>query len=295
MSSRSRKHTRRGACTDEVPPQRSADEGFLSPHPAFGRTDGVICPSTRPGGPGSVIAEVIGVGMMLPNELIWVMDKMGLEWPDIDEDEVRKAAVLVRGYRDDMETLVQTADRRINGDLAAAMRGQTGAAHVAGWNRSRSENVQQLLDLLGPAAVGIDVAADIVLALKIKVIADVTVTLIQLVPLLTAGPFGAGGAALLILARKKLFSMAMEATLEKVVDEVLPLALDPLAEKVPGLVMALLDAPVVEDTIGDADEFYADLTALEEAAEEMDAHAADVEDLTDRLLADLANLQISGD
>lgn len=235
------------------------------------------------------------MGMMLPNELIWVMDKMGLEWPDIDEDEVRKAAVLVRGYRDDMETLVQTADRRINGELAAVMRGQTGAAHVAGWNRNRSENVQQLLDLLGPASTGIDVAADIVLALKVKVIADVTLTLIQLVPLLAAGPFGAGGAALLILARKKLFSMAMEATLEKVIDEVLPLALEPLAEKVPGLVMAMLDAPIVEDNVGDVDEFYADLTALEEAATEMDAHAADVEDLTDRLLADLANLQISGD
>ncbi|MBO0981429.1 hypothetical protein IPV10_12780 [Microbacterium sp. SD291] len=233
--------------------------------------------------------------MMLPNELIWVMDKMGLEWPDIDEDEVRKAAVYVRGYRDDMETLVQTADRRINGDLAVAMRGQAGAAHVAGWNRNRSENVQQLLDVLGPASTGIDIAADIVFALKVKVIADVTLTLMQLIPLLAAGPFGAGGAALLILARKKLFSMAMEATLEKVIDEVLPLALEPLAEQVPGLVMALLDAPVVEDNIGDADEFYADLTALEEAAAEMDANAADVEELTDRLLADLANLQISGD
>lgn len=235
------------------------------------------------------------MGMMLPNELIWIMDKMGLEWPDIDEDEVRKAAVLVRGYRDDMETLVQTADRRINGEIAAAMRGQTGAAHVTAWNRNRSENVQQLLDVLGPAAVGIDVAAEIVLALKVKVIAEVTVTLIQLVPLLAAGPFGAGGAALLILARKKLFSMLMEATLEKVIGEVLPLAVEPLVDQVPGLAMALLDSPVVEDNIGDVDEFFADLEALDQAAEDMDAHAADVEDLTDRLLADLANLQISGD
>ena len=234
------------------------------------------------------------MGMMLPNDLIWIMDKLGLEWPDIDEDEVRKAADYVRGYRGDMEILVQTADRRINGDLAAGMRGQAGDAHVAGWNRNRSENVQQLLDVLGPAATGIDIAADIVLALKIKVIVDVTATLIQLVPLLAAGPFGAGGAALLILARKKLFSMAMEATLEQVIDEVLPLALDPLAEQVPGLVMALLDAPVVEGVIGDTDEFYADLVLLDETASEMDAYAADVEDLTDRLLADIANLQISG-
>lgn len=235
------------------------------------------------------------MGMMLPDELIWVMDKLGLEWPDIDEDEVRKAAVYVRAYRDDMESLVQTADRRINGELASAMRGEAGTAHVTGWNRNRSENVQQLLDILGPAAVGIDIAADIVLALKVKVIVDVTVTLAQLIPLLAAGPFGAGGAALLIIARKKLFSMAMEITLEKVIDEVLPLAIEPLAEQVPGLVMALMDAPVVEGTVGDVDEFFADLDALDQAATDMDAHAADVEVLTDRLLADIANLQISGD
>lgn len=235
------------------------------------------------------------MGMMLPDELIWVMDKLGLEWPDIDEDEVRKAAVYVRAYRDDLELLVQTADRRINGELAAAMRGEAGTAHVTGWNRNRSENVQQLLDILGPAAVGIDIAADIVLALKMKVIIDVTVTLAQLIPLLAAGPLGAGGAAFLILARKKLFSVAMEITLEKVIDEVLPLAIEPLAEQVPGLVMALMDAPVVEGTVGDVDEFFADLDALDQAAADMDAHAADVEDLTDRLLADIANLQISGD
>ncbi|WP_272653510.1 hypothetical protein [Microbacterium sp. EF45047] len=57
----------------------------------------------------------------------------------------------------------------------------------------------------------------------------------------------------------------------------------------------MLDAPVVEGAVGDVDEFYADLMALDQAASDMDAHAADVEELTDRLLADLANLQISGD
>lgn len=234
------------------------------------------------------------MGMMLPNELIWVMDKMGLEWPDIDEDEVRKAATLVRGYQGDMEALIQLADRRINGDLAAAMTGQTASAQVDGWNRNRSENVQQLLDLLGPAAHGVDLAADIVLALKIKVIAEVTLTLAQLLPLLAAGPLGAGGAAALLLLRKKLFAMAMEATLEQVIDEVLPLAVEPLVDRVPALAMALLDAPVVEGAVGEVEEFAADLDALDQAADEMDANAADIELLTDRLLADLANLQLTG-
>ena len=34
--------------------------------------------------------------MMLPNELIWVMEKLGFEWPDIDEDELRRGSEMVR-------------------------------------------------------------------------------------------------------------------------------------------------------------------------------------------------------
>ena len=63
------------------------------------------------------------VGMMLPNELVWVMQKLGFEWPDIDEDEVSKGAVLVRNLGTDLEDVVQAVDRKMNGDVTAAMRG----------------------------------------------------------------------------------------------------------------------------------------------------------------------------
>lgn len=42
-------------------------------------------------------------------------------------------------------------------------------------------------------------------------------------------------------------------------------------------------------------EFYADLQALEQAQGEMEQHAADVETLTERLMSDLAGLNIGGD
>jgi len=35
------------------------------------------------------------MGMMLPNELIWIMEKLGFEWPDIDEDELRRGGVII--------------------------------------------------------------------------------------------------------------------------------------------------------------------------------------------------------
>ena len=234
------------------------------------------------------------MGMMLPNELIWVMEKLGFEWPDIDEDELRRGANMVRVFRDDLETKLQAMDRKVNGDLAAAMRGQAGPAYVGAWNTNRSQNLDRLLDLLGPAPTGIDIAADAVLALKIKVIVDVTTTMIALVGMLT-NPITALGAGPMLLLKKKLLNAAVDIAVEQVLNQVLPMVIDPLAQELPVVIMAALDSPIVEAVAGDPDEFYADLQALEQAQGEMDQHAADVETLTERLMSDLATLNIGGD
>lgn len=234
------------------------------------------------------------MGMMLPNELVWVMEKLGFEWPDIDEDELRRGAGMVRVFRDDLETKILVMDRKVNGELAAAMRGQAGPAYVAAWNANRSQNLQKLLDILGPAPTGIDIAADAVFALKMKVIADVTTTMIALVAMLT-NPITAVGAGPMLLVKKKLLNAAVDIAIEQVLAQVLPTVIEPLAHELPGVVMAALESPIVEAVAGDPDEFYADLQALEQAEGEMEQHAADVETLTDRLMSDLASLNIGGD
>lgn len=232
--------------------------------------------------------------MMLPNELIWVMEKLGFEWPDVDEDELRRGAGIVRVFRDELEGKLQAMDRKVNGDLAAAMRGQAGPAYVSAWNTNRSQNLDKLLDVLGPVPTGMDIAADAVFALKMKVIVDVTATLITLVAMLT-NPISAVGAGPMLLIKKKLLNAAVDIAIEQLLNQLLPMAIEPLAEELPVVIMAALDSPIVEAVAGDPDEFYADLQALEQAEGEMEQHASDVETLTDRLMADLSSLNISGD
>lgn len=234
------------------------------------------------------------MGMMLPNELIWVMEKLGFDWPDIDEDELRRGADIVRVFRGDLEDKLMAMDRKVNGDLVAAMRGQAGPAYVSAWNTNRAQNLQKLLDLLGPAPTGIDIAAGVVLGLKIKVIADITTTMITLVAMLT-NPITAAGAGPMLILKKKLLNAAVDIAVEQALNQVLPMVIEPLAEELPGVIMAALDSPVVEAVAGDPDEFYADLQALEQAEGEMEQHAADVESMTERLMTDLAGLNISGD
>ncbi|MFB7250628.1 hypothetical protein [Microbacterium sp. NPDC056234] len=234
------------------------------------------------------------MGMMLPNELIWIMEKLGFEWPDVDEDELRRAGDIIGTFTGELEGRIQAVDRQINGDIAAAMRGTAGPAFVAAWNTNRSSNLQRLLDALGPAPAGLEIAAGVVVGLKVKVIADITTTAIALVAMLT-NPLTAAGSGLMLIAKKKLLNAAVEIALEQALEQVLPMVIEPLVEELPGLVMAALDAPLVEATVGDSDEFYADLQALEQAESDLDLHATDIDELIERLGADLAGLNITGD
>lgn len=231
--------------------------------------------------------------MMLPDELIWIMEKLGFEWPDVDEDELRRGGDIIGTFRGELEGKIQAVDRKVNGDLAAAMRGQAGPAFVSAWNANRSQNLQRMLDLLEPVPAATDIAAGVILGLKIKVIADVTLTMITLVGMLT-NPITAVGAGPMMIIKKKLLNAAVDIAVEEAMNQLLPMMIEPLAGELPGIVMAALDAPLVEAVVGDADEFYADLQALEQAEDEMEMHATDIDTLIDRLMVDLSGLNLSG-
>jgi len=233
------------------------------------------------------------VGMMLPNELVWVMEKLGFEWPDIDEDEVRKGADLVRNLGTDLETVIQAVDRKMNGDLSAGMRGQTGPATLSAWNTNRSQNLQQLVDIMPPAGTAMDVGAEAILALKLKVIVDVTTTMIALVAMLT-NPISALGAGPMLLLKKKLLNAAVDIAVEQLLEQLLPMAIEPMAEKLPAVIDAILDAPMVEGAAGDSDEFYADLTALEDAQAEMKVRGDDISTLTSTFFTEFSALNFGG-
>lgn len=234
------------------------------------------------------------MGMMLPNELVWVMEKLGFDWPDVDEDEVRKGGVLVRGFGSDLEDAIQSIDRKMNGDITGAMRGQTGPATLGAWNTNRSQNLQKLVDIMPPAAIAMDIGAEAILALKMKVIVDVTTTLVSLVAMLT-NPITAMGAGPMLLIKKKLLNAAVDIAVEQLLNQLLPMAIEPMAEQIPAVIDAVLNAPMVEATAGDSDEFYADLQALEDAQSTIKQHGADIQSLTSTFFAEFSALDFGGD
>lgn len=234
------------------------------------------------------------MGMMLPNELVWVMEKLGFEWPDIDEDEVRKGSVLLRNLGNDLEDAIQAVDRKMNGDITSAIQGQTGPSTMSAWNANRSQNLQKLIDIMPPASTAMDIGAEAIFALKMKVIVDVSSTLITLVAMLT-NPITAAGAGPMLLIKKKLLNAAVDIAVEQLLNQLAPMAIEPLAEQLPAVIDAILDAPMVEGQIGDSDEFHADLAALEDAQSAMKVHGADIQTITSTFFTEFSALDFGGD
>jgi hypothetical protein len=118
--------------------------------------------------------------------------------------------------------------------------------------------------------------------------------MITLVAMLT-NPFTALGAGPMLLIKKKLLNAAVDIAVEQLLNQLAPMAIEPLAEKLPAVIDAILDAPMVEATAGDSDEFQADLAALEEAQSTLKLHGTDIQTITSTFFSEFSALDFGGD
>ncbi|MFE0460223.1 hypothetical protein ACFW1A_13350 [Kitasatospora sp. NPDC058965] len=107
----------------------------------------------------------------LPDDLVWVMGVIGLNWPEIDEDELREWADHIRTYAKG----VQEAHDDTHGvvkNLGAVYQGASYEAMVARWALASDGHFKVLIDHCGTLADALEVAADAVVVAKGAVIAE---------------------------------------------------------------------------------------------------------------------------
>ena len=236
------------------------------------------------------------MAMNLPGELVWVLDMLGYDWPPLDEDEMRRAAVIMRQFKDDIEGTVSVADTRVKTGVGAAVKGQVSTSFVDAWDTDRSTNIQKLIDALDPVAGGIDIGADAVVALKVKVIAELVITAAQIAAAAASAVFTLGASlaanAAIIALRKKALDVLTNIMVDQLAQQLLPMIIEPLQGPMMDGITAMLEAEVVEGAVGDVSEFKADLDALDTAAGDLESNAADQERLADDFVAQIGSCQI---
>lgn len=232
----------------------------------------------------------------LPGDLAWVLNMLGYDWPEIDEDEVRRGAGFTRDFRTDLEGALQQADSTINNDFGSII--QTGAAKslMNAWDENKSSNITKMYELLDPAASAMDIFAAAVEALKLKVIAELVITAAQLAiaaatAFVTAGASAAANAAIMF-ARKKALDFVTNVIIDQLIGQILEMVIEPLSGALVTLANRVMDAPATQGMIGDPREYRADLDALETAAGDLDSNATDQGRITDDYVSRMTSLQI---
>ncbi|MFC7431791.1 MULTISPECIES: hypothetical protein [unclassified Agrococcus] len=237
------------------------------------------------------------MAITIPSELAWVLNMLGYDWPEIDEDEVQKGAVLLRQYGEDLDAAIRRADSIISDKIVPGYRTQAGASFGGAWTDNRSNNMQGFVELIPPASTGLDVLADAVIALKLKVIAELVITAAQIAAAIASAAFTFGLSAAanvaIIAARKKALDFLTNVAIEQAMTQILGLVAEPLMGVGEHLIQQMSDAPLVQGAVGELEAFEADLAALEDAADELDENAEDQGRITDEFVAQFSALQFS--
>ena len=190
------------------------------------------------------------MGVVLPSELAWVLGLIGIQWPNIDEDELKAAAAELRQLSQELTGHAGDAKADIE-----AMLGVNSAESLqlfeALWKKISDGHLQQLgqgLELLG---TGLDGAALVVTGMKLAAIVQLAVLAAEVIADQLAAVETLGASEALAAAQT-----AITRTLVKqLLDQAIKAVEQQLLQVVEGPIFAALEGAATElagQLLGDA-------------------------------------------
>ncbi|WP_052851121.1 hypothetical protein [Streptomyces avicenniae] len=180
----------------------------------------------------------------LPGWLAEVVDWLGFNWPDIDEDELREAADHLRAYARECQDAQDVTHGVVTHELAEVYRAGSYLALADLWGRQSSGHMHALVEGCELLADGLDAAALAVEGMKYRCITQLGIAAGQMAAALaaSAATFGlaSGGAVAAQQLQRRLVNEIIERFEEEavgaLVDGVIGPVQDQIATAVAGLV-----------------------------------------------------------
>nr|WP_202447629.1 hypothetical protein [Streptomyces sp. SID5468] len=117
----------------------------------------------------------------MPHWLAEVVNLLGFNWPEIDEDQLREAAKGLRSYADECQRSHDVTHGVVTGDLRKVYASESYTALVQVWAGQTQGHMHTLIEGCRLLADGLDVAATGVEAMKDECIAQLTVAAAELI------------------------------------------------------------------------------------------------------------------
>ncbi|MEU7640511.1 WXG100 family type VII secretion target [Streptomyces sp. NPDC039016] len=230
------------------------------------------------------------MALELPDAMVSLLDFIGVQWPNVNEDKVREFGGHVRDFANNIQQSHQDATSSVE-QLSAVYQGASYDALMAKWGQMSSSHMNELVTGCHTVATALDVAAGVIVGMKAAAIAELVVLAVSFVADQAAAAFTFGLAEVaeagIIAAARKATSYLEQQLEQYVIGQVIEAAITPLVEVVGNAVSGLvyegttkaLGAPVAggagESFSVHPEELHARSQALTKHAETVSAHAED--------------------
>ncbi|MGY3205334.1 nucleic acid/nucleotide deaminase domain-containing protein [Streptomyces sp. TE5632] len=174
------------------------------------------------------------MGKKLPDELVEVLDLVGVQWPDIDEDEVRDSAKDYRHLAEGLRDVIAEGNKACSHIVAGRSKGKTVDAIDRRWGKLTTKDLTTFIKGLDDLAEALDDCAGFIEGCKIACIAELSATAATA----TAGVIGmfftAGLSGLLSAAAIAACRFALHEAIDYAIDQITSVVTDKIEAKILG-------------------------------------------------------------
>jgi hypothetical protein len=171
------------------------------------------------------------MGVVLPGELVWVLNLIGVTWPNIDEDQLRSTADQLRQLSSELESNNGQAKSEIE-QMLNVNSGQALDNFNALWQKVANGHLQQLGEGLNLLGTGLDVSAVVIEGMKVAAIVQLGI--------LAAEVIADQAAAVETLGASEALAAAQTAFTEQIVKQALKQAVQTVEQQL----LQVVEGPV---------------------------------------------------
>lgn len=131
------------------------------------------------------------MGVVLPDEAAWVLDLIGVEWPNVDEDDYRDMADGMRSFASQMRDGKDATERFVR-EFLEGNEGIATAAFEQHWGKVSGIHLERLAEAADLGAMALDGAAVAVAGAKVAAIVQLGILAAEIIAAQAAAPFTLG-------------------------------------------------------------------------------------------------------
>ncbi|MBF6468514.1 hypothetical protein IU427_25600 [Nocardia beijingensis] len=211
----------------------------------------------------------------IPSEVALFLNWIGIPYPDVNEDDVRALGRYVHEFAQNVEASHESATGVVT-DMGAVYSGESYEALVAAWATMSASHMAELDAACHVVATALDIAADVITAVKVAVLAELAALAASYAVALTIPGGAAFGVAIREVCRRLCNGME-EMLVSYIAAEVIGRAIEPLEHTIDrlirGTVRYTLGLPEPHPSGSAVQALYIDPDEVLRYADILDAHA----------------------